>query len=208
MGLTNSAQSLQAEGSAEPARAAGQPDPCTRWGALSRRAAVLRSTAPGIRTGERPSAVLAGWGTGLASLDERRLTQRDDRSDAAALTLVVEGSNVVALVCDAVNRRNPLARMASSKGKRREPRSLRRAEEAKRMIDRVRTFIGNRQYPKYVIVSRVRRSSCPTQRILFAYAMSWSRRGSRPERPMVHAPTLTWRMRRGEVRRGNRRDRR
>jgi rifampicin phosphotransferase len=34
------------------------------------------------------------------------------------------------------------------------PDGERKAEEAKRMIDRVRTFIGYREYPKYVIVSR------------------------------------------------------
>jgi phosphoenolpyruvate synthase/pyruvate phosphate dikinase len=34
------------------------------------------------------------------------------------------------------------------------PDGARRAEEAKRMIDRVRTFIGYREYPKYFIVSR------------------------------------------------------
>jgi len=34
------------------------------------------------------------------------------------------------------------------------PGGERRAEEAKRMIDRVRTFIGYREYPKYSIVSR------------------------------------------------------
>jgi hypothetical protein len=30
----------------------------------------------------------------------------------------------------------------------------RKAQETKRMIDRVRTFIGYREYPKYFIVSR------------------------------------------------------
>jgi pyruvate,water dikinase len=34
------------------------------------------------------------------------------------------------------------------------PDGERKAEEAKRMIDRVRTFIGYREYPKYAIVSR------------------------------------------------------
>ncbi|GGL66702.1 putative phosphoenolpyruvate synthase [Streptomyces fumigatiscleroticus] len=34
------------------------------------------------------------------------------------------------------------------------PDGDRKADEAKRMIDRVRTFIGYREYPKYVIVSR------------------------------------------------------
>ncbi|MEK6192602.1 MAG: PEP/pyruvate-binding domain-containing protein, partial [Chloroflexota bacterium] len=34
------------------------------------------------------------------------------------------------------------------------PDGERKAEEAKRMIDRVRTFIGYREYPKYFIVSR------------------------------------------------------
>ncbi|MEU4644442.1 rifamycin-inactivating phosphotransferase [Micromonospora sp. NPDC023814] len=34
------------------------------------------------------------------------------------------------------------------------PDGERKAEETKRMIDRVRTFIGYREYPKYVIVSR------------------------------------------------------
>jgi rifampicin phosphotransferase len=34
------------------------------------------------------------------------------------------------------------------------PDGERKAEEARRMIDRVRTFIGYREYPKYVIVSR------------------------------------------------------
>src|SRR3712207_4457663 len=34
------------------------------------------------------------------------------------------------------------------------PDGERRAEETKRMIDRVRTFIGYREYPKYAIVSR------------------------------------------------------
>src|ERR671937_2597655 len=34
------------------------------------------------------------------------------------------------------------------------PGGERKAEEAKRMIDRVRTFIGYREYPKYHIVSR------------------------------------------------------
>jgi pyruvate,water dikinase len=34
------------------------------------------------------------------------------------------------------------------------PDPERKAEETKRMIDRVRTFIGYREYPKYVIVSR------------------------------------------------------
>jgi pyruvate,water dikinase len=34
------------------------------------------------------------------------------------------------------------------------PDGERKADEAKRMIDRVRTFIGYREYPKYVIVSR------------------------------------------------------
>lgn len=34
------------------------------------------------------------------------------------------------------------------------PDGARRAEETKRMIDRVRTFIGYREYPKYFIVSR------------------------------------------------------
>ncbi len=34
------------------------------------------------------------------------------------------------------------------------PGGERKAEEAKRMIDRVRTFIGYREYPKYAIVSR------------------------------------------------------
>jgi pyruvate,water dikinase len=34
------------------------------------------------------------------------------------------------------------------------PDGLRKAEEAKRMIDRVRTFIGYREYPKYGMVSR------------------------------------------------------
>ncbi|MGH9213770.1 MAG: rifamycin-inactivating phosphotransferase [Acidimicrobiales bacterium] len=34
------------------------------------------------------------------------------------------------------------------------PDGQRKAEEAKRMIDRVRTFIGYREYPKYAIVSR------------------------------------------------------
>ena len=34
------------------------------------------------------------------------------------------------------------------------PDGERKAEEAKRMIDRVRTFIGYREYPKYVMVSR------------------------------------------------------
>src|SRR5438477_10583304 len=34
------------------------------------------------------------------------------------------------------------------------PDGARKAEEAKRMIDRVRTFIGYREYPKYGMVSR------------------------------------------------------
>ncbi|HEV7804633.1 MAG TPA: hypothetical protein VGO80_02335 [Solirubrobacteraceae bacterium] len=34
------------------------------------------------------------------------------------------------------------------------PDGERKAEETKRMIDRVRTFIGYREYPKYFIVSR------------------------------------------------------
>ena len=34
------------------------------------------------------------------------------------------------------------------------PDGERKAEETKRMIDRVRTFIGYREYPKYAIVSR------------------------------------------------------
>src|SRR5262249_13813821 len=34
------------------------------------------------------------------------------------------------------------------------PDGERKAEEAKRMIDRVRTFIGYREYPKYGMVSR------------------------------------------------------
>jgi pyruvate,water dikinase len=34
------------------------------------------------------------------------------------------------------------------------PDGERKSEEAKRMIDRVRTFIGYREYPKYGMVSR------------------------------------------------------
>jgi len=34
------------------------------------------------------------------------------------------------------------------------PDGERKAEEAKRMIDRVRTFIGYREYPKYGMISR------------------------------------------------------
>jgi rifampicin phosphotransferase len=34
------------------------------------------------------------------------------------------------------------------------PDGERKAEEAKRMIDRVRTFAGYREYPKYGMVSR------------------------------------------------------
>ena len=34
------------------------------------------------------------------------------------------------------------------------PDGERKAEETKRMIDRVRTFIGYREYPKYGMVSR------------------------------------------------------
>ena len=34
------------------------------------------------------------------------------------------------------------------------PDGERKADETKRMIDRVRTFIGYREYPKYGIVSR------------------------------------------------------
>src|SRR5204862_2969368 len=34
------------------------------------------------------------------------------------------------------------------------PAGERKAEETKRMIDRVRTFIGYREYPKYGMVSR------------------------------------------------------
>jgi len=34
------------------------------------------------------------------------------------------------------------------------PDGERKSEDAKRMIDRVRTFIGYREYPKYGMVSR------------------------------------------------------
>ena len=34
------------------------------------------------------------------------------------------------------------------------PDGERKAEEAKRMIDRIRTFIGYREYPKYHMISR------------------------------------------------------
>ena len=37
------------------------------------------------------------------------------------------------------------------------PDGEQKADETKRMIDRVRTFIGYREYPKYGMVSRVLR---------------------------------------------------
>ncbi|WP_151770427.1 rifamycin-inactivating phosphotransferase [Streptomyces abyssomicinicus] len=64
---------------------------------------------------------------------------------------------------------------------RRLPDGDRRAEETKRMIDRVRTFIGYREYPKYDIVSRY----FLYKRALMAEAGRLVRAGVLPEREDV-----------------------
>ncbi|MET9869769.1 ABC transporter substrate-binding protein [Streptomyces sp. NPDC006386] len=72
-----------------------------------------------------------------------------------------EGTDTVVLVSDYPNAELPqLTRLPRKKEQdvlsrlRALPDGDRKADEAKRMIDRVRTFIGYREYPKYDIVSR------------------------------------------------------
>lgn len=65
-------------------------DPQACRGALTRGAAVLGRATLSVGTGEGPHAVVALRRGSLASLDERRLPQRDNGVDAARLAPVVE----------------------------------------------------------------------------------------------------------------------
>ena len=78
------------------------------------------------------------------------------------------------------------------------PDGERKAEESKRMIDRVRTFIGYREYPKYGMVSRYfvyKRALLEEACLLYTSQPSWTimfnDQGDTPE----WAPALTDRRR-------------
>src|SRR5205823_953352 len=84
------------------------------------------------------------------------------------------------------------------------PEGEQKAEEVKRKIDRVRTFIGYREYPKYGMVSRYfvykqalleeagRESSWTWRMPLLNRATSWSRPTRTPAGPLCSSRSRAW----------------